>query len=166
MSLTLNDIKTTWYNFASLLNNYLMVLILSCGGHCINFFLKCPFVFCVVLWSPRTLFVKSTLHERPLYWTLYCGDMFKIACLWIQGKITASISSSAFWKYKASIELVQQNIPIILLQMSWICSAGCCFIWNKVALLYPVYLIFLLLYQLQQPHQHENDFNKISHSYL
>ena len=49
---------------------------------------------CVVLWSPRTLFVKSTLHERPLYWTLYCGDMFKIACLWIQGKITASISSS------------------------------------------------------------------------
>ena len=78
----------------ALLNKLLMVLILSCGGHCINFFLKCPFVFCVVLWSPRTLFVKSTLHERPLYWTLYCGDMFKIACLWIKGKITASISSS------------------------------------------------------------------------
>ena len=49
---------------------------------------------CVVLWSPRTLFVKSTLHERPLYWTLYCGDCVKIACLWIKGKITASISSS------------------------------------------------------------------------
>ena len=66
----------------------------------------------VVLRSPRALSVISALYERPLHRTVHCGDHFKVACLWIPGKLTYCISPTQHHAHIAFT--VQYNVHIYL----------------------------------------------------
>ena len=46
----------------------------------------------VVLRSTRAIFIVAALYERSVHRPLYCGDNIKVACLWIQGKMTSDKS--------------------------------------------------------------------------
>ena len=78
-------------------------------------------IFSVVLWSTRTLFVITTLHERAVHWSLYCGNDIKVACLWIKGKTTASGLNSA-WKPCTLYSALSSSVYLYkILHDKWSC---------------------------------------------
>lgn len=59
----------------------------------------------LVVWSSRSLFTKSSLHEHSLYWSFHSWVYPQIACFWLQGK------QKAFFKPSCMIFLIRSELP-------------------------------------------------------